>query len=69
MLVGMATTDACVRLCRGHRVREVIKDIPSGVSKRFPEQRARGVLAYCRWKCLLNDTGGGWRMTCRQFSP
>lgn len=40
-----------------HQVKEVIKKIPFGVSKRFPEQRAEWVLACCWWKCLLIDTG------------
>lgn len=44
-----------------HQVQEVIKKIPFGVSKGFPEQSAEWVLAYCCWKCLLTDTGhDGW---------
>lgn len=44
-----------------HQVEEVIKKIPLGVSKRFPERSAERVLAYCCWKCLLTDTGqDGW---------
>lgn len=46
---------------RSHQVQEVIKKIPFGVSKKFPEQSADWVLAYCCWKCLLTDTGhDGW---------